>query len=370
MGPGDRGVDDDRADDLGRATTIGTGTDVHGDQHQAGPGDLPSTPSWAPDGSKFAFAKRIADNGDYDGLEHSAIFVYTVATGETRQVTHPEDAVLDMVPEDPPVVGHVVSDFAPAYSPDGTTIAFVRHGRRRHGPDDTLWDKRGQNLWRVAQNGGDAGPGHHAATRRRASGSASGVWIPGTTGPRRLLPRPGGRAGARPGQQHRREPDVPRRRRDRGDHRLRRLARRDEAGLQRRSAPGGVDRRSSSRSAARAPASRSSAGSGFGAILRFAGSGDGLLHSDCTERTPSVCGLLNRLTPDPERRHRHRRARPPRAGLRRAGSGQRRDPGPDGARHPAPGAAGDLPAGLPRHAHHVRGRGGVAEPPVPGPAAA
>ena len=39
-------------------------------------GDLPSTPSWAPDGSKFAFAKRIADNGDYEGLEHSAIFVH------------------------------------------------------------------------------------------------------------------------------------------------------------------------------------------------------------------------------------------------------------------------------------------------------
>ena len=33
--------------------------------------------------------------------------------------------------------------------------------------------------------------------------------------------------------------------------------------------------------------------------MRFANTGDGLLHSDCTERTPSVCGLLNRLTPDP-----------------------------------------------------------------------
>ena len=45
--------------------------------------------------------------------------------------------MLDMVPEDPPVVGHVVCDFAPAYSPDGTTIAFVRQVQG-HGPDDTL----------------------------------------------------------------------------------------------------------------------------------------------------------------------------------------------------------------------------------------
>ena len=157
---------------------IPTGMDVHGAEHQAAPGDLPSAPSWAPDGSKFAFAKRIADTGDYEGLEHSAIFVHTVATGETRQVTHPENAVLDMVPEDPPVVGHVVSDFAPAYSPDGTTIAFVRQVQG-HGPDDTLWDKRGQNLWRVAQNGGD--PVQITTllqeTGRRVS---SGVWIPGT----------------------------------------------------------------------------------------------------------------------------------------------------------------------------------------------
>ena len=28
-------------------TNVGTGTDVHGAKHMAGPGDLPSTPSWA-----------------------------------------------------------------------------------------------------------------------------------------------------------------------------------------------------------------------------------------------------------------------------------------------------------------------------------
>ena len=33
--------------------------------------------------------------------------------------------------------------------------------------------------------------------------------------------------------------------------------------------------------------------------MRFSGSGDGLLHSDCTTGTPSVCGLLNHKLEDP-----------------------------------------------------------------------
>ena len=274
----------------------GTGMDVHGFPHHAGPGDLPSAPSWAPDGSKFAFAKRIADEGDYEGLEHSAIFVYDVATGQTRQVTHPENAVLDKVPEDPPVVGHVVSDFAPAYSPDGTTIAFVRQVAA-HGPDDTLWDKRGQNLWRVAQNGGD--PAQVTTllqeTGRRVS---SGVWIPGSSDLVVSYFTPGltpalGRVSSSGGNptflagnpmeaitDYDVSPDG------------KKLAFNSLAA-------GGV-------TAFVQPLSGSGAGvavvagSGFGAILRFAGTGDGLLHSDCTERSPSICGLLDRLTPDPK----------------------------------------------------------------------
>ena len=276
--------------------TIGTGIDVHGAEHQAAPGDLPSAPSWAPDGSKFAFAKRIADNGDYEDLEHSAIFVHTVATGETRQVTHPEDAVLDMVPEDPPVVGHVVSDFAPAYSPDGTTIAFVRQVQG-HGPDDTLWDKRGQNLWRVAQNGGD--PVQITTllpeTGRRVS---SGVWIPGTQDLVVSYFTPAvapalGRVSSLGGN-----PTF--------------LAGKpNEAITDFDVSPDGTKLAFNALGAGGVtpfvqPLSGQgagvavSAGSGFGAILRYAGSGDGLLHSDCTERTPSACGLLNRLTPDPK----------------------------------------------------------------------
>lgn len=272
---------------------IGTGTDVHGFPHQIGPGDLPSTPSWAPDGSKFAFAKRITDNGDYAGLEHSAIFVYEVATGQTRQVTHPEDAVLDTVPEDPPVYGHVVSDFAPAYSPDGTTIAFVRNVAA-HGPDDTLWDKRGQNLWRVAQNGGTEVQVSTLPTQETGQRIWSGVWIEGTTdlvvsylGGPSLTPSLGRVSGIAGNPtslvggatlgitDYDVSPD--------GTKLLYTTLSQNGVAAHIKPLAGGatVD-----------------AASGFGAVVRFANSGDGLLHSDCTERTPSVCGLLNRLTPD------------------------------------------------------------------------
>ena len=276
--------------------TIGTGTDVHGVKHMAGPGDLPSTPSWAPDGSKFAFAKRIADNGDYEGLEHSAIFVHEVATGETRQVTHPEDAVLDKVPEDPPVVGHVVSDFSPTYSADGTTIAFVRQVAA-HGSDDTLWAKRGQNLWRVPQNGGDA---VQITTLLQETGRrvSSGVWIPGTqdlvvsyftAGLAPALGRVSSIAGnptylAGQPTEAITDFDVS------PDGTKLVFSTLGASGvtpfIQPLSGPGaGV---------------AVSAGSRFGAVTRFANTGDGLLHSDCTDRTPSVCGLLNRLLPDPK----------------------------------------------------------------------
>ena len=211
VGPGDRGVDGDRADDLGRRHRAASGTDVHGAEHQAAPGDLPSTPSWAPDGSKFAFAKRIADNGDYEGLEHSAIFVHTLATGETRQVTHPEDAR----------AGHGPRGAARVRARRQRLRAGVqprRHDDRvrpaRPGPSartTTLWDKRGQNLWRVAAERRRPGPDHDAARQETASADLERRLDPRHPGSRRLLLHAGTRAGARAGQQRRREPDVPRR---------------------------------------------------------------------------------------------------------------------------------------------------------------
>ena len=209
-------------------------------------------------------------------------------------MTHPEDAVLDMVPEEAPVFGHVVSDFAPAFSADGTTIAFVRHVQVQ-GPDDDLYAKRGQNLWRVPQNGDTPA---QITTLLPENGQRvwSGVWIPGTqdlvvsylgSG---LVPSLGrvNSAAGNPTQlvgslaQAITDYDV-----SPDGKKLVWTA----------LGPGGV-------TAFIKPLEGSggtvSQGSDFGAVVRFANSGDGLLHSDCTDRTPSVCGLLNRLTPDPE----------------------------------------------------------------------
>ena len=273
---------------------VGTGTDIHGAQHRIGSGDLPGTPSWSPDGSQLAYAKLIPDNGDFQGLRHSAIFVHTVATGQTRKVTTPQDGVLDKVPEDPPVFGHVVSDYAPAWSPDGQTLAFIRVVQAL-GPDDPLWDQRGRNLWRVPAGGGDP----TQVTRftgespERIYGAA---WIPGTQdlivsyldgGGQPSLGRLTGGSGT---------PTFL-------------TGSLSEVITDWDVSPDGKKLAFMTLGAGGTtpfvmPLTGAGAGVGVsagqmtGAILRFAPTGDGLLHDDCTTRDPSVCGLVNRLTAD------------------------------------------------------------------------
>jgi Tol biopolymer transport system component len=82
-------------------------------------------PAWSPDGTKVAFIRgRI---NEY----MSRIMVVNLQTGDTREVTHcgPDQG---WTKEHPPPSGHFcVSDFDPAFSPDGHSIAF----RRIIGPD-------------------------------------------------------------------------------------------------------------------------------------------------------------------------------------------------------------------------------------------
>ena len=74
--------------------------------------------------------------------------------------------------------GHVVSDFAPAYSPDGTTIAFVRHVQV-HGPDDdAVCQARAEPLARPAER---RRPRSQITTLQPDDGPPrlERVWIPG-----------------------------------------------------------------------------------------------------------------------------------------------------------------------------------------------
>jgi pimeloyl-ACP methyl ester carboxylesterase len=84
---------------------------------------FPSAPAWSPDGTRLAFAAKIPDATGVPGTTHTAIFVWNVKTGATTQVTTPPTGTI--VVEDP-AHGHQWSDYAPAWSPDGKSIAYVR----------------------------------------------------------------------------------------------------------------------------------------------------------------------------------------------------------------------------------------------------
>ena len=101
--------------------------------------------SWSPDGKWIAFTKNVRESS-------TAIFLVEVATGTTRPLTHP---------------GPGTTDQWPAYSSDGSHVAFARSG----GGDG----ESGNSLHWVAVGG-------EAAEQRlgAVSGVGSLAWIPGT----------------------------------------------------------------------------------------------------------------------------------------------------------------------------------------------
>ncbi len=71
---------------------------------------------WSPDGRYIAFAERTDPREPYNSHRFLAIFLLSLDTLEKRQITFPRD------PE---------RDQRFAFSPDGTTLAFLRHGESR-----------------------------------------------------------------------------------------------------------------------------------------------------------------------------------------------------------------------------------------------
>ena len=68
-----------------------------------------SNPEWSPDGTKIAF------DSDRDGAYDRDVYVMDIATGEVSRLTNDDD---------PSIPANLEADHSPAFSPDGTRIAF------------------------------------------------------------------------------------------------------------------------------------------------------------------------------------------------------------------------------------------------------
>jgi Tol biopolymer transport system component/DNA-binding winged helix-turn-helix (wHTH) protein len=93
--------------------------------------------SWSPDGKSLAFLRGGLGASSPDSP--LSIWIASVATGESRQVTRP--------PTD------VFGDYTPAFSPDGRRIAFVRLGENGEGGDLHLLDVASGALQQLTHDG-------------------------------------------------------------------------------------------------------------------------------------------------------------------------------------------------------------------------
>jgi Tol biopolymer transport system component len=126
----------------GACSMIYTASTDGSDPIQLPTGSLPDPqdPSWSPDGSQVAFSARLVGPRNEQG---EWWFLYTAATpGSGRTSFVSSDAV--------PLNAHRISTYAvrPAWSPDGTKIAFVVTRKAGPGPPHTA-------LWTVAPDGSD-----------------------------------------------------------------------------------------------------------------------------------------------------------------------------------------------------------------------
>src|SRR4051794_35454755 len=162
-------------DDGGWKTIAAKGLPAQGEYS----GGTASRPQWSPDGTRLVFTESEADPGDpIPELGHpqqTSIWMYTVASGAVTRLTTPNPNLVDKDPDDNREVGHIVNDYAPTFSPDGQTVAFIRNIQVRE--DDELRADGGMQVWTVGIGGGNP-------SRRTNLGRDSVLfmldWIPGT----------------------------------------------------------------------------------------------------------------------------------------------------------------------------------------------
>lgn len=108
-----------------------------------------SAPVWSPDGTRLAFAAQTDDPGLDGDATHMSIFVWDWKTKSTTRVTTPPDGLPGNPSEQ---IGHQVTDYSPAWSPDGKSIAFVRLVAAAE--KDVMRPQLGGNIHIVSLEGG------------------------------------------------------------------------------------------------------------------------------------------------------------------------------------------------------------------------
>ena len=250
-----------------------------------------SAPAWSPDGTKLAYVKSIDATGNSPiPVMETAVFVYDLTTGSSTKLTDPPPAFVDPNPMDTKAEGHTAADIDPAWSPSGNTVAFIRQiGAAK---DDSLFAKRGSNVWTIPAAGGSPVQGTHYTDDAPPSLAGGMVWIPGSNdvlvgqvdkSGSKLVRQPVAGGGAttvastQPIVDFDVSPDGKR------------------FGFTTAGA-GGVTGFEGELGTGGATAQ----GDWHSGMLRYSNTGSGLLRQGCIPRDPESCGLIERLRDDPD----------------------------------------------------------------------